>query len=180
LCANRFSSSNLIGKLANIYNDITAKELKDTGRFKMLTGGDPIDAEKKNIQKRFKFINYAKLIFSCNEVPKASSDDTRAFWKRWIPVHFHKVFEKGNRDENLTAKLTRPSELSILLLDALDGLKRLFDNKSFSHGKNVEETRSELLLVSDAIKFFAEEMLEENSESYEIKDSVLHSIQESV
>lgn len=174
LCANRFSVANLIGKLANMYSDITANELKSTGMFKMLTGGDPVDAEKKNVQKRFKFVNYAKLVFSCNQVPKASKDDTRAFWKRWIPSYFTRTFEgktKKNRNE-LLKELTEKYEMSVLLLDALHGLNRLISNGKFSHERGVDETRTELLLVSDPEKFFCEEKLEEDMTSYEIKNVV--------
>src|SRR5208337_5133071 len=65
---NRFAKADLYGKLANLYADLPDTALRSVGIFKMLTGGDPITAERK-FQNPFKFISGAKLIFSCNKVP---------------------------------------------------------------------------------------------------------------
>jgi phage/plasmid-associated DNA primase len=65
---NRFAVAELYGKLANIDADLSTDALRNTGTLKKLTGGDPIPAERK-FQRPFKFVNYAKLIFSANEMP---------------------------------------------------------------------------------------------------------------
>lgn len=68
LCSNRFSKAELYQKYANIAPDIPHNTIKDSSIFKQLTGGDQITAEKK-FRNPFNFVNYAKLIFSANELP---------------------------------------------------------------------------------------------------------------
>jgi putative DNA primase/helicase len=152
-----------------MYSDLSSKSLKETGVFKMLTGGDLIDGERKFVQGRVKFKNHAKLIFSCNQIPPVTSDDTTAFWRRWNITKFLRVFDEENADKNLLEKLTDPPELSSLLNDAIDGLKRLIQNGRFSNYKNVEETRYEYISKSDPIWGFAEQKLVIESDSYEPK-----------
>jgi len=74
---NRFATALLYGKLANIYADLPSKILRNTSKFKMLTGGDIITAEQK-FKNPFKFYNHAKIIFSTNELPR-THDDTEHF-----------------------------------------------------------------------------------------------------
>lgn len=169
LCKNRFAIANLQGKLADMHADLSAKALRETGVFKMLTGGDVIDAERKFVQGRVKFVNHAKLIFSCNQIPPVMSDDTTAFWRRWNITKFPRVFDEENADKKILEKLTQPLELSSLLNNALDGLKRLLQNGRFSNYKNVEETRADYILKSDPIWAFAEQKLVMESDSYEPK-----------
>ena len=169
LCRNRFSIANLQGKLANMHADLTEKGLRETGVFKMLTGGDAIDAERKFVQGRVKFVNHAKLIFSCNQIPPVMQDDTMALWRRWNITEFQRVFDEETADKNILKKLTQPLELSSLLNNALDGLKRLLENGLFSNHKNIEETRAEYISKSDPIWGFAEQKLVMESDSFEQK-----------
>lgn len=180
ICSNRFASANLSGRLANIYNDLSAGALKYTGILKMLTGGDVIDAEKKFVQHKVKFRNYAKLTFSCNAIPKVETDDTKAYWRRWSIIFFPNTFdeEQGNVDKHFLEKLCDPLELSAFLLDALDGLKRLLQNERFSNYRRTEEVRDQYILRSDPIKAFAEKRLWEDVEAYEIKARVYEAYKE--
>jgi len=158
--SNRFSLGCLFGKLANIFADLSNKALVKTGTFKMLTGGDTVSAEYK-FHDRFTFKNYAKLIFSANKIPE-SSDDTTAFFRRWIIVNFPKEFLQDNpkTDPNLLKKLTTEEELSGFLNWCLEGLKRLIENKRFSRSKSIEETREQYLRSSDPVKAFTMDKLE--------------------
>lgn len=86
LIENRFATANLQGKLFNLYADLPKTSLKDTGKFKILTGGDQITAEKK-FSDSFLFENKAVFVFSANELPQVD-DGTFAFWRRWAVVEF--------------------------------------------------------------------------------------------
>ena len=79
---NRFAAANLYGKHVNTFADLKSIKLSETGNFKMLVSGDSITAERK-FEHPFTFRNYAKLIFSANEIPE-SDDKTDAFYRRWI------------------------------------------------------------------------------------------------
>lgn len=135
---NRFAAADLYGKLANTCADLKSLKLSETGNFKMIVSGDSITAERK-FEHPFTFRNYAKAIFSANEIPE-SDDKTDAFYRRWIIFHFDKKFQKGKEDPRLIKQLTTPEELSGLLNLALIGLKQLIDEGGF-HDKDVEQTR---------------------------------------
>jgi putative DNA primase/helicase len=154
-----FSRSNLYGKLANIFDDLPATALKTTGYLKQVTGRSLISAERK-FHDMFNFINYAKLVFACNAVPKCP-DDTDAFFRRWLQINFPKVFLENDpkTDKDLTAKLTKPEELSGILNWAIEGLLRLLKNKRFSAGKSIEETREQYIRSTDPVQAFGMDMI---------------------
>lgn len=170
--ANRFAACSLFGKLANIYPDLSDRALRSTGMFKMLTGGDTISGEFK-FKDRFRFKNYAKLIFSANKIPE-SPDDTTAFFRRWIIINFPNQFidDDPRTDNNLLQKLTTEEELSGFFNWALEGLRRLLQNGHFSHCKSVEETREQYIRASDPVKAFAMDCIEFKAGSVVKKDEV--------
>ena len=150
---NRFATAELYGKLANLYADLEDIALRTTGRFKMLTGRDPVTAEFK-YRNGFPFVNFAKLIFSCNKIPEAV-DDTDAFFRRWVLISFPNQFLGDREDRNLLAKLTTPEELSGLLNFALDGLKQLQANGwHFSNTRTTADVRLEYIRKSSPVKAF--------------------------
>lgn len=131
LTSDRFASSKLCGKMVNVFADLKADRINDTGYFKTLVSGDRIMAQKKH-QQPFEFENYAKLIFSANKIPD-TSDDSYAYFRRWVILRFDRTFEGAAKDEGLIDKLTTPEELSGLLNVALGGLKRLKAEHGFEH-----------------------------------------------
>jgi putative DNA primase/helicase len=96
LTANRFASSGLYGKTANICGDIDPTHLKETSTFKMLTGGDSISAEFKH-KDAFDFTSYAVPLFSANEIP-TTSDTSVGYFRRWIALEFPRKLS-GRFDE---------------------------------------------------------------------------------
>jgi len=138
LDTNRFAVADVCGKLVNTFADLKSVKLSETGNFKMLVSGDSISGEHK-FENSFKFRNFAKLIFSANEIPE-SEDKSDAFYRRWLIFHFDKKFVGGKEDTKLLEKLTTPDELSGLLNKALTGLKQLVDDGGF-HDKDIEDIR---------------------------------------
>jgi len=165
---NRFAMARLYGKLANLYPDLSDASLKQTGRFKMLTGGDPIEAERK-FKDPFSFINYAKLIYSANKVP-STGDPSDAFFRRWIFVNFPNKFEGKDADRRLIDRLTTKEELSGLFNWAIEGLKRLLENGGFSHSKSTEETRDLYERMSSQVIAFVKDCAKIESTEWERKD----------
>jgi putative DNA primase/helicase len=152
---NRFATSKLFGKLANIYPDLPSTRLTDSSLLKALTGGDAVTAEEK-FKTGFEFINSAKLLFSANK-PPVIEDDSRAFWRRMIIIDFPNVFVGKQRDPDLLQKLTTPEELSGLLNIAIEGLKRLRDNGDFTYNKSWQNSREKYTRLSDPIGVFVEQ-----------------------
>ena len=64
-----FSLGELFGKFVNLAGDLSYTDLKETGTLKLLVGRDPIQAKRK-FKTDLNFINYSKLIFATNELPK--------------------------------------------------------------------------------------------------------------
>jgi putative DNA primase/helicase len=138
---DRFAIADLNGKLSNVCADLKAERLTNTGNFKMLVSGDTIRAQKKHGQP-FSFKNYAKLIFSANQIPE-SNDQTYAYFKRWIILLFDKIFQREEKDTNLIEKLTTAEELSGLLNLAIIALQQLIKDNGFIHVKDVHTIQRE-------------------------------------
>jgi putative DNA primase/helicase len=90
-----------------------------------LTGNDEFPAEFK-YKPPFKFRNYAKLVFSCNEIPECN-DKTDAFFRRLIIINFPRQFLGDKEDHNLIGKLTTEEEFSGLLYELLRRLPRVLE-----------------------------------------------------
>lgn len=151
--SERFASSNLIGKLVNFYSDLSSKAFSKTGMFKILTGQDTLMAEKK-FGGWIQFNNFAKLIFSCNKLPEVSNDDSDAFYRRWIFINFPNTFIGENADKDILNKLNNASELSGVLNWALEGLKKLLEQNTFSYSKSTDEIRQQYDRLSNPVKSF--------------------------
>ena len=119
---DRFNKAELFGKLANIFADLPSKHIDDGGMFKALTGEDYITAERKN-KDPFSFRPYARLLFSCNEIPRNYSDRSDGFYRRLIIIRFDKSVPPEKRDPNLRERIA--VERDGILLWALEGLRRL-------------------------------------------------------
>lgn len=162
---DRFTPSELFGKLANISGDISSEALKHTERFKEITGEDFLLVEKK-FQHPFSMINISKQIFTGNQIPK-TGDGSYGFYSRFIILNFLKRFdfEPGADkapDPNLLTNLSSPEEMSGLLNLALERLRDLVVNKKFTSALSVSETSEmfeELSNPEDVIRQFYEECL---------------------
>jgi len=173
LVTQRFSKAELFGKRANIAPDIGAEELKKTGLFKTLTGRDTITAERKN-QHPFQFVNYAKLIFSCNQLP-TSPDNSDAFFRRFQIYTFTKVFNEKDPatidQKTLLQTIANPQELSGILNWALCGYHRLIENgMKLSESRGTETIKELYLEMADPINAFLKTETEEDSEAETLKN----------
>ena len=175
LVTKTFSKAELHGKLANIAPDIGSDELRKTGIFKALTGGDTITAERKN-QHPFQFQNYAKMIFSCNLLP-TSPDNSDAFFRRFMIFQFKQIFDESNQktkpQTQLLAELTTETELSGILNWALEGYGRLMKNGKFTAGKSMKDTKLLYMEMSDPVTAFINYNIEEDPVSFTPKSDIL-------
>jgi putative DNA primase/helicase len=162
---NRFAKASLYGKLANLHADLPDQALRSVGTFKILTGRDPITGEHK-FQNGFTFVNYAKLVFSCNKIPEVF-EDTTAFFRRLIILTFPNFFPPDKADQNLLSKLTTSEELSGFLNWAIEGLKRLQARGwNFSYSKSTAEVREEYIRKSSPIRAFLLDCTEVQSDGF--------------
>jgi len=172
LCENRFAAYQLVGKLANICDDLPDKTIRHSGPFKMLAGNSIIQVEQK-FRDSFPTINTAKLIFLANKVPDAD-DDTDAYFRRWTLIPCNNKFQGDNRDTKMLEKLTTPTELSGFLNYALAGLKSLLANSDFCIKEDLDQQRKSMIWASNSAKAYINEHLEtsKNREDELTKDDL--------
>lgn len=174
---DKFKLCGLHNKMLNIAGDVSAKSLSDSSVFKQLTGGDLITANRKFLQP-IHFVNYSKFISSFNQLPM-TYDLSDGFFRRWLIIEFKTIFklkqeyEKLDNDDkknykladiNIMKKLDTKEEMSGLLNFAIDGLKRLNDNKGFSNNDSIETIKNEWLLKSNSFEvYFQDNIICDNS-----------------
>ena len=94
----KFTNAELFGKLANIGDDIGAEFISDASTFRKLVTGERIQVQRKG-QDPFEFNNYAKLIFSANDIPRiGGAKDSIAVERRIVVVPFDAKFTPDDPD----------------------------------------------------------------------------------
>lgn len=134
-----FKTAELENKLANIGDDIDRRDIVDTGTLKKLFTGESFTVERK-YQNPFTLKSYAKLIFSCNEIPRIA-DKSQGMYSRLMFIPFTAVFSPEDEDFDpfIEEKITTDEALSYLLNRAIKGLHRLLSNNGFTHPARVQE-----------------------------------------
>lgn len=148
---DRFKTAELSGKLVNIGDDIEDEFIANSAVFKKLVAGNAMTVERKG-QDPFNFTNYAKLLFSANNVPKIK-DKTGAIATRLVLVPFNAHFSRDSEDFDLEIidKLTSAESLAYLAQLGLDGLQRVLENREFSVGEQVSSLMEEYQIDNDSV-----------------------------
>lgn len=135
---DRFKTAELFGKLANLGDDISDDFIKNPAIFKKLVTGDRVNVERKG-QNPFDFNNYAKFLFSANDIPRIK-DKTGAVLRRLIIVPFNATFSKYDDDYDpyIKYKLRDDSVMEYLILLGIQGLKRVLENRKFTTNSKIE------------------------------------------
>ena len=123
---DRWAIGNLLHKPVNICADLQTIEITELGRFKTLTGGDPVTAEFKG-RPKFEFMPYTKFFFACNSTPKIDDDDLEediAFFERFRITYFDHQVPAEERDESLVLE-DRPEESKLINQQEISGLFNL-------------------------------------------------------
>lgn len=177
LSDNRFSTSDLVGKFANVAPDMPGKKLQEVGTLKTLTGGDQTMAEKKG-EGAFPLKNNAALMFGANR-PPAIPESSKAVRRRLVPIRFKQEFtnkDDGNPDkrdkQQLMSEMTTPEEMSGFLNMAVAGLRRLRNQQDVSLPESGEERLEYYEQFSDPIKEFRVTCLENAQGTREKKEAV--------
>ena len=154
----RFKPAELYGKLANIFADLPTKNIEDNGIFKALVGEDYITAEKKN-KDPFSFQNKARLLFSCNSIPKNYGDKSEGFYRRLIIIRFDHAVPEDKKDPEIQDKFRK--EANGIFLFALEGLRRLMrNNYRFSETAANKEELQRYREESDSVLAFVRDCCE--------------------
>ena len=122
----RFQASRVVGKLANLGDDIPDGFLRgeELSTFKKLVTGDAIYTDVKN-SDGFEFRPSATMVFSMNAIPRLS-DTTDGVFRRLYFLPFRRRFSPGDPDydSDMASRLAQPE---VLERGALLGLMALGD-----------------------------------------------------
>jgi putative DNA primase/helicase len=170
--ADKFSISRLVGKLANICADLPSEHLAGTSTFKAITGGDTLSAECK-FRDSFDLDPFARLVFSANHPPR-SADSSTAFCRRWLVVPFDHTFgpaEQIPRDV-LDARLQAPEELSGLFNKAIEGLRRVQEQRRFSDPESTREAWRDFHATTDPLAVWLDRYTVDDTDCYVTKQTL--------
>jgi putative DNA primase/helicase len=153
LAENRFAAANLYGKVLNVAADLSAADVSDISLFKMLTGEDLIEADRKH-GSMFTFTNTALFAFSANEMPQVS-ESSRAYVERIKPFSFPHSFA-GREDPELERKIMR-EELPGILVRWVRAWQRLKARGAYA--ATMPDVQEDFEARSDRVRqWFAQEM----------------------
>lgn len=144
LCSE-FKNSTIVGKLANIGDDISGDFIPDVSIFKKLCTGEALTFNEK-FKTPYQSESYAKLLFSANEVPRmGKSRDSYAIKRRVVLVPFKARFTKDDPDYSpfIKYELREQQNIEYLIKMAVEGLKCVLENKEFTTCDAVEQEMSE-------------------------------------
>jgi len=155
----RFSVANLYGKLANVFADLPSEALRSTGLFKVLTGEDPVTADRK-YRDPITFRNYAKMLFSTNELPKVY-DMSTAFWRRWLVVEFPNEFPPNEGFKKVLYGELLPKYASKVLAYSLLLAKHVVREGRFSFEGTEADYREYWLRETNSVYAFIQDLTKE-------------------
>ena len=163
---HRFKVAALVSSKCNIGNDIGAKLLDDSQMVKKLTGEDLINADRKN-RDPIEFECSAKLVFSCNKLPRAN-DKSYGFYNRFVILPFTFDFDSYKGSDNFSiADFCDINNMSALLNMVIPRYKRLIDNNRFSRSKKVIENLIMYMSLNDGVAkwYFANDIANKEYEN---------------
>jgi len=182
LSDDKFASSRLEAKLANIFSDLEKNELRHTGIIKDLSSGEPIHVQMKN-QNGFDLRPFATLIFSTNRFPKVF-DQSQGFFRRWMIIQWLRNFENDpERDNNLKEKLlSNRREMDVVFSHLMFITKELYKNNKFTYSKDWKIIQKMWNESADPVNDFIENYIidSDNSktkrETYQFYKSTMYSL----
>ena len=157
-----FKTAELFSKLANIGDDIGDEFIANSAIFKKLVTGNRVNVQRK-FANPFDFNNYAKLLFSANNLPRIK-DKTGAVQRRLVIIPFHATFSKKDPDYDpyIKYKLVEPKNMEFLIKCGIEGLKRVLENQAFSECAQVNKELRDYEAVNNPITVFLDELEEDD------------------
>ena len=155
LCSE-FKNATIVGKLANIGDDISGDFIPDVSIFKKLCTGEALTFNEK-FKTPYQSESYAKLLFSANEVPRmGKSRDSYAIKRRVVLVPFKARFTKNDPDYSpfIKYELREPENIEYLIKMAVEGLKCVLENKEFTTCELVEQEMDSYEAANNSVVSF--------------------------
>lgn len=154
----KFQNTALFGKLANLGDDISDEFIVNASIFKKFVTGERVQVQNKG-EKPFEFNNYAKFLFSANNIPRIK-DKTGAVLRRLLIIPFNAEFSKDDPDydSGIKYKLQEPEVMEYLIVLGIKALKNILERQGFTESEKVQEQLKEYEETNNPIIGFFEEM----------------------
>jgi putative DNA primase/helicase len=171
--SEKFSTTTMFGKLANIGDDISDEFLqgKSISQFKKIVSGNDIKAENKG-QDVYFFKPTVKLLFSANEIPRVRNKGFEAIKRRLVIIPFNAKFSKNDPDFNSRIKwdLQTQEVAEYLIQIGCKGLKRVLDTQGFTTSEAVQKELDSFERDNNPILLFLEEVEDFEVLNHETKE----------
>lgn len=169
----RFSTTTMFGKLANVGDDISDEFLqgKTIAQFKKIVSGNDVKAENKG-QDAYFFKPTVKLLFSANEIPRMRNKGFEAIKRRMVIIPFNAKFSKDDPDfdAGITWKLKKQDVAEYLVRLGIEGLKRVLANQGFTESQKVKKEVDDFEKDNNPILLFLDEVEEDEILNHETKE----------
>lgn len=160
---DRFKTAEMVGKLANIGDDISDEFIGNSAIFKKLVTGERVSVEQKG-RDPFEFNNYSKLIFSANDIPRIK-DKSGAVLDRLVIVPFNAKFtvDKTGFKSNIRRDLAGHADVMEYLINlGISGLKRILEKQQFTVSAKVQSELDDYRQRNNPILGFIRECEDED------------------
>lgn len=144
--AARFMGSHIVGKTANLGDDIASGYLddRDCAVIKSIATGDLMFTDVKG-GKGFHYQPYCTMVFSCNQFPRLA-DTTPGFMRRLFPIEFNAIFSANDSDYDpmIGEKLREESILEYACVIGVEGLRRVLEQNKPTPNELSESMKGEI------------------------------------
>lgn len=134
--ASQFRLAEIVGKYANIGDDIESTDVLNTASLKKIVTGDTIIVEPKHL-KPYSYKPHAKLFFSCNSIPRIYDTSTGMKDRLVIIPMTNRIRNTAIATPHIVREIINSGGLTVLLNRALEGLRRLRSQGAFTEPSRV-------------------------------------------
>ena len=153
MIGKRFQTGLLLGKLANIGDDIANGRISGEllSVFKKIVTGERVFADVKG-SVGFEFEPYCKLIFSANEMPSLG-DSSDGVMRRLFPIPFDATFNRNDEDfdPRMKEKVTSEQAARYLCMLGVKGLRRILQQHGMTPNARSVVMTEEIKIDSDPV-----------------------------
>ena len=157
----RFQSVALIGKLANIADDLPNSfvEGDSMATLKRAITGDAIPAEIKG-GMTFSFRPYCRFVFSANEIPRMG-DTSYGTYRRFVPIRFNARFsaQDGTASTHLEVELSTEAAYERAILLGVDALRDCIKRGYMTPTEDQREVLDDMRMQNSSVVTFVEDYL---------------------
>lgn len=161
---DKFSLESVVGRLANVTDDIGITVLKETGLLKSLVDGSSIEVHRK-FKESIHWTPNSQFVLCCNELPRIN-DTTHGMIRRlgFIPFDLH--LKEEDIDRTLFSKMiSDPNNLRYIMSGGIYAYREAYKRGSLSRlGKQIELEQDFIEENQNPIKAFYDIKVSENAD----------------